>query len=372
MIIKKFKKKFLKKIHNSRFGLNQLYSRNERLINLEYEIATSSKKIKMSNIFYKKCLDNFIHKKKFDEIKKDGVWDKIYNNYHKNIIELIRKDNSLIRVITDDPSTYNLFYGFDGNCKTIKDNQRFTDKFEYTTLLADKILSFAEYLGILRYNNSEKFRVDLIKIKVDSLINKIEEKIEIKLKFENPFPGETGILTKKGILTSRELQAIYQAYKLKIFFKKKKNIKILEIGGGLGRTGFYCYKFGLRDYTLVDLRIPLLCQFNYLSRALSEKIVNFNQNNKNKINLVSPDILFKQNKKYDLVFNSDSFTEIDSLNQKKYVEYIKKNSKYFYSINHESNKNTVRDLLSFKNVKNLSRNPYWLRKGYLEEVFKIN
>ena len=372
MIIKKLKKKFYKKIHNSRFGLIQLYSRNERLINLEYKIATSTKKTKMSKIFYRKSLDIIFHKKKFDEIKKDGVWDKIYNNYHKNIIELIRKDNSLIKVITDDPSTYNLFYGFDGNCKTIKDNQRFTDKFEYTTLLADKILSFAEYLGILRYNNSEKFRVDLIKIKVDSLIDKIEEKIEIKLKFENPFPGETGILTKKGILTSRELQAIYQAYKLKVFFKKKKNIKILEIGGGLGRTAFYSYKFGLRDFTLVDLRIPLLCQFNYLSRALSEKSLNFNKNNKNKINLVSPDILFKQNKKFDLVFNSDSFTEIDSLNQKKYVEYIKKNSKYFYSINHESNKNTVRDLLSFKNVKNLSRNPYWLRKGYLEEVFKID
>ena len=63
MIIKKLKKKFLKKIHNSRFGLTQLYSRNERLINLEYKIATSTKKTKMSKIFYRKCLDILFRKK---------------------------------------------------------------------------------------------------------------------------------------------------------------------------------------------------------------------------------------------------------------------------------------------------------------------
>mgnify|MGYP001032221131 FL=1 len=73
MIIKKLKKKFLKKIHNSRFGLTQLYSRNERLINLEYKIATSTKKTKMSKIFYRKSLDIIFNKKKFDEIKKDIV-----------------------------------------------------------------------------------------------------------------------------------------------------------------------------------------------------------------------------------------------------------------------------------------------------------
>ena len=81
--------------------------------------------------------------------------------------------------------------------------------------------------------------------------------------------------------------------------------------------------------------------------------------------------LFNNEEKYDLAFNSDSFTEIDTLSQVKYVNFISEKTKYFYSINHESNKNKVSDLFAKKKVNEFKKNLYWLRKGYLEEHFKF-
>ena len=78
---------------------------------------------------------------------------------------------------------------------------------------------------------------------------------------------------------------------------------------------------------MVDLLIPQVCQLNYLSRVLNEEnILNEKQianleNLENKIKIVSPNFLFNNKNRYDLVFNSDSITEIDVLSQSKYVNF---------------------------------------------------
>ena len=60
-------------------------------------------------------------------------------------------------------------------------------------------------------------------------LKKIERKINIKLKFQNVFPGESGFLTSRGILNEKEIQALYAAYKISKIVNK--NQSILEIGG---------------------------------------------------------------------------------------------------------------------------------------------
>ncbi len=90
--------------------------------------------------------------------------------------------------------------------------------------------------------------------------------------------------------------------------------------------------------------------------------------NKKNIKVISPEFLFSNNMKFDLVFNSDSFTEIDYENQKKYEKYLERNSKIFFSINHENNHYKVSDFFK-KNSSQYSRDLYWLRRGYVEEQF---
>jgi hypothetical protein len=236
-------------------------------------------------------------------------------------------------------------------------------------------LNLAEFLGILRHNNPEQFRLKFKKPDLDFIIEEIEKKLCIELKFDCVFPGEEGIKTKKGIISNREIQAIYQAYKIKKIFDKNNYNNILEIGGGLGRTAYYCNKFGIKNCTIVDLLIPRICQLNYLSRVINERdIISEKEiikpiNYENKIKIISPNYLFNNKISFDLVFNSDSLTEIDDENQKKYVNLIKDSTKYFYSINHESNKNKVTDLFSNIKTKYYEKNLYWMRKGYLEEHF---
>ena len=356
-------------------GFEYRFFHRKPLLKLKYKVEISKKKTKLSNQFYEKIL-NIINQE--DEINKDSTWLNIFNNFQKNIIEIVKKDKSKIEDILDDPSKYDIFYGFDNNCEYTLKNPRYSDYFENNELVIDKILNLAEYLGIIRHNNPEQYRIIFKKPTLDHLINEIEKKINIELKFENVFPGEKGVKTQKGIISNREIQAIYQAYKIKEIFKKNNYKNVLEIGGGLGRTAHYCNKFGIKNYTMVDLLIPRICQLNYLSRVLNEEdIINEKQiinheNLENKIKIISPNYLFDRKIKYDLTFNSDSMTEIDSISQKKYVNYIKENVKYFYSINHESNKNKVNDLFSDVNVIEFDKNLYWLRKGYLEEHFKLN
>ena len=371
------KTKLYKKIRDylcEYLGINYHFFHRRALLKLDYKIEISKKKTKLSHQFYKNILEVFTQE---DEINQGSSWLKIFNNFHKNIIEIIQKDNSKIEDILDNPSKYNLFYGFDNNCEFNEKNPRYIDYYENDELVIDKILNFAEFLGILRHNNPEQYRIIFEKPNLDFLISEIERKINLELEFKNVFPGEKGVKTQKGIISSREIQAIYQAYQIKEISKKNNFKSILEIGGGLGRTAYYCYKFGIKDLTIVDLLIPQVCQLNYLSRVLNEEtILNEKQIKEidgleDKIKIISPNYLFNNEEKYDLVFNSDSFTEIDTLSQIKYVNFISEKTNYFYSINHECNKNKVSDLFSKKKINEFKKNLYWLRKGYLEEHFKF-
>jgi len=378
---KKFILKILKHINRSKFKTFIEFFNNPRLLFLEYEIGTSKKKTNLSQNFYKEKLSFFLEND-HDEILGDSQWNSIFNIFHLNILNLVKEDNSKFNEVMDNPEEYNLFYGFDGNCKELKQNLKLRNNREEKLLIAQKILSISEYFGILRLDSGENFKNNFKRLNVNNLISKIEKKIRIKLKFHNPFPGEEGIVTNRGIISLREVEAIYQAYRIKIFLDQNKTkSKILEIGGGLGRTAYYCYRLGLKNYTLVDLKIPLLSQSNYLSRLCGENNIMLGGNIKNriknskKIKLISPKELFDSNEKFDLVFNSDSLTEIDYKNQKKYINFIKKNSKTFYSINHEKNKHTVFNLMKYFSSKNkfiYNKSIYWMRKGYLEEIFKFN
>ena len=358
-------------------GLKHQFFNRKALLKLNYKVEISKKKTKLSKEFYKEIF-NIIDQK--DVIHPDSAWFSIANKYHKKFIDKVRVDKLNLEIMLDDPSKFNLFYGFDNNCnshlKIIR--PRYIDYFQNNELVIDKILNLAQFLGVLRHNNPERYMlIGNKKPNIDTLIDKIEEKLSIKLNFKNVFPGEEGVKTSRGILSNREIQAIYQAFKIKKICKKNNYKKILEIGGGLGRTAYYCREFGIKNYTMVDLLIPRICQINYLARVigeqevLNEKKISNLQSVEDKIKIVSPDYLFKDNNNFDLVFNSDSITEIDMLTQKKYVNFIKVNSKYFYSINHESNTNKVIDLFDNFKIDETERNLYWLRKGYLEEHFKF-
>ena len=368
------KKIFRIKYYREIFRLKDQFFRNQNLLNINNKISISKNIIPINK---KKLNEIYNLLNENDYVHKDSIWFSILTNHHIKFLSYVNDNKNNLKYALDNPKLFNIFYGFDDNCEILHKSSSFNFKFRYSLLIIDKLISFCEFLGILRLDNPENLKKIDKNLNIEKLIIKIEKKIKLKLKFNNPFPGEKGIETSKGILTSREIQAIYQAYKIKKMIDsneyKKKNI--LEIGAGLGRTAYYCFKFGIKNYTLVDLLIPRICQINYLARLIDEKKIitkprlsNFYRKN---IKVISPEFLFSNDIKFDLIFNSDSFTEIDFKNQKRYKKYIEKNSKIFFSINHENNYFKVSDYFNSKNLSRYSKNLYWLRRGYVEEVFRF-
>tara|TARA_B100000989_G_C19517322_1_gene462337 strand:+ start:1201 stop:2400 length:1200 start_codon:yes stop_codon:yes gene_type:complete len=300
-----------------------------------------------------------------------GQWEEIYNNNQILAVSLIKKNDYVkLKKILSNPLSNDLMYGFDNLSKSLQSIFRLETFFE-CSLTADHFLALAEYSGVINYQSPESL-VSIFRksINLKKLINKTILQIFKKdIIFPNIYPGERGIITDFGIASLRTPSAIYQAMQV-----SKLGQNICEIGPGLGRTAYFSKLLGVKKYTLVDLPISSLTQSYYLINSLpNEKISFTGEPDLNEgIEFRLPDDFFKSNQNYDLVLNVDSITEIDKEIAKDYLKEIIKRSKYFLSINHESNKFTVRSLVSeLKSFKLLSIHRSWIRPGYLEELYEI-
>lgn len=364
--------KILRKYLRRKKSYNLTFFRHLSYLKQFKNSSTSARidSLSLKHTYFIKLINEYLdRKKKFLQNTSDDHWDPIFNSFQLDIQKiLLSGDKKKILELLNNPGKTNLFIGFETNTLS-KIWQRKDDDI----LAADKLISFAEFLGIKNLYNPEREKLSIKKIDLENILEEIEKKIGIKLVFKNPFLGTKGIITSKGILSEKEIQAIYIAYKISKIIKKQDSV--LEIGAGLGRVAYYCERFGINDYTIVDIPISFLASANYLGRVLNCKKIKF-ESELNKryfskaIKLVSPEFLFKNNVDYKLVINCDSLTEINLNVAKKYISKILK-SKYFLSINHESNKFTVNSLITNNKFINYIRNLYWLRKGYIEEFYQF-
>ena len=72
---------------------------------------------------------------------------------------------------------------------------------------------------------------------------------------------------------------------------------------------------------------------------------------------------------FDLMINFDSMTEMSKDQAEKYVDFASNKSKFFLSVNHESNSFTVNQIFKNSSFDKVSRNLTWYRQGYVEELF---
>lgn len=302
----------------------------------------------------------------------DGMWGSIINDYHQDIIQFINeKDISRILYNLENPKQNNLLYGFDNLAKDIQSPFRIETITE-EKLTADYFIALAEYTDVINYiyheslNSPKKKKIN-INILIDSIIKK---KFNKQFFFPNCFIGEKGILTNYGIASLRVPTSIYQALNV-----IKYGNNICEIGPGLGRTAFFANKLGAMKYTLVDLPIPSLCQgYFLLSSCPGEKFIFDNEKKsfEKGFRFLNPQTFLKNNEKYDIILNVDSLTEMSEKMANIYLKNFINKTKWFLSINHESNSFTVNNLIKkIPEYKLISKSRSWIRKGYKEELYKL-
>jgi hypothetical protein len=237
-------------------------------------------------------------------------------------------------------------------------------------LAADNLLRLAEAIRVRRLENPEAPGPGK-PADPEAILRDLDSALGFTVKFPNPFPEEIGLATSRGVVSYRAVQALFQAWRIAELVHRRPAARVLEIGAGLGRTGYFAHLFGLRDYTIIDIPMTNVAQGYFLGRTLGEEAVSLYLEDRPGLRILPPTAFLEANDRYDLVVNVDSLTEMAPDTARAYCKAIKARAGTFLSINHEHNPFTVSDICAELGMVADSRTPYWLRRGYVDEVFRM-
>lgn len=287
---------------------------------------------------------------------------------------LMSDDDQLLLALLSDPQSTNLYYGVDNLAKDVMAiliGDTWKDGYadlksqidDLLVALGDEDLFNPAGGNSYPYKNKPELR------SVEEAVRTLDQHFRGKLAFPNPFAGEFGIATSKGVISYRAIQAIYQS----LLARRHAAHTCLEIGGGMGRTAYFGHLLGL-NYTIIDLPMTVVGQALFLASVLGEDaiwLIGDTAPRNNRIALLPPSELHSVGQ-VDVVLNVDSLTEMGEKTATDYLAWISANCETFVSINHEANYFKTAELCqSFYPSSLRSRCPYWLRTGYVEEVFSF-
>ena len=318
--------------------------------------------------------------------KTSSGWDVDIRQINADIHEtLLNGSRSEVTKLLRNPAESTLFWGFDAVAKAppgaVEPHElvlrRLDPATPWTTLysvwIMDALRSLAEAVGATRVaypeiDRSTEAVADVV-MSADPIVERISTALGFQVDFPNPFAGEVGVPSSHGIIGFRAVQAIYQAWRILGLSHGNPNARVLEIGAGLGRTAYYASRMGIRNYTTIDIPLTSTAQAYFLGRTLGYGAITLFGENGTGVRIMPPSDFLDGDDRYDVVLNADSMTEMAAPAARAYCEAIKARADLFLSINHEFNPLTVRDLCASVGMTSIIRSPYWMRRGYVEEIF---
>jgi hypothetical protein len=223
----------------------------------------------------------------------------------------------------------------------------------------DKFITLFEAVGIISTFSPEQYQHDMSYLKhyavsPDKYLDMLEESMDIDVSAPKYQGKHFGILTEHhGLYSDRDIMALGIALRISETYWNKKEIKIANVGGGVGYLEYYLHKMGYKNLTMIDLPTVSTSAKFFLDTNLPD----------HNVSLISPEE-FDGN--YDLVINCDGLTQFGRANAEEYAKKISKNAKHFLSINREIDEFRVSEIMDMQRI---SRNPFWYRKGYVEEDY---
>ncbi len=280
---------------------------------------------------------------------------------------LMEADMAAIADMLRAPGGTNLHYGFeDLNRRFLGERLSTIDTAHFAALEFLGLLQLGRATGLYRVTHHDQ--AEPPPPPVDEILTKLDRLFGFEVRFPNPFPNEAGLATGRGVLSYRVPAALYQAWRISQLVGGRGSPRVLEIGGGLGRTAYYARQFGILDYTIVDIPMTLVAQANFLGRTLGADALHLYGEDRyapQAIKLLPPAAFLRSAARYDLVLNVDSMTEMARDTAQAYCDAIHARADTFLSINHEGLSFTVAELMPGGMFQ---RAPYWMRPGYVEEL----
>ena len=287
--------------------------------------------------------------------KRDATWDWCYSYSIQTEINEASLENM---------ANNNLKWGFFGGGSVV-----------YNSLIINKL---ALGLGIYGAENPAPRpyplpKANLIKRSDSELLTIIEKHLDFDITSPPFIGGRTTTQTPYGIVTERHCHYLWVMKRILELFPDR-NTRIIEIGAGMGLLGWYLDRLGYKDYTIVDLARVNACQTYFLYKnlphrnfILSGEVGNlFDDTTSIKI-LHSTDFINVPKNKWDIMINIDGLTEMGESAATTYMD--SDCSPSLLSINHEANAFRVCELKTSKKL--VYRYPFWLRDGYVEELYTV-
>jgi hypothetical protein len=252
----------------------------------------------------------------------------------------------------------------------------------------DALVSLAEAVGALPVENPEQgaFRKSIHHDPAE-----LVERVSARLGIDITPPDVDGALlkidTRRGLFGGRDVNAIYTAYLVRRTLRALPSPRICEIGGGSGRVAYWSRRLGPTSYTIVDLPRINVLQGYYACKSLpGDEVALYGEQPPGRAPgrlqiLPAHAIAQLDEPAFDLVLNQDSFPEMSLDTVTDYLRWIARCCEgSLMSINHES-KPAYGDGLAHVSVPEAAagvggfdleyRFPYWLRKGYVVELYRI-
>ncbi len=314
----------------------------------------------------------------------EDVWTQLEDTFFSDFLGIVRrKDAEALAVYMRDFFSKPISHGtFQGAAATASIKATAAPLF-VTGHYMDFLASLAEAVGALRVENPESqghYGENLFR-SPDEVVERINTALGIDIVPPNVAGDKGGIPTARGIIAASDLRAVYAAYRIRELIGSIGNASVCEIGGGIGGVAYYCWQMGIRDYTIIDLPHIGLMQAYWLIRALPDArivLCGEKDNGKPAIRLLPPP-MFGQ-RRFDLIYNQDSFPEMHPEHSLAYLEKGKRIAPAVLSINQESESYqtatsrlpVVSDLVDrVGGYRRVYRFPHWLRVGYVEELYAV-
>jgi hypothetical protein len=267
---------------------------------------------------------------------------------------------------------------------------RITRDRSYQAFLAsmtqDKLVSLAEAVGAVAVENPEGGSFgESILLPPGLLVERVSERLGIDIAPPDVDGGLFKVDTGSGLFGERDANAIYTAHLLARTLKEQASPSVLEIGGGTGRVAYWSNRFGLKSYSIVDLPRINVVQGYYLLKALSlDRVRLYGEESRSSEEVhIVPDHALPptDGRRFDLVLNQDSLPEMNADTARDYLLWIRDSADRFLSINHESKPPYGRDkrievsvpevIAGIDGFELQLRFPYWMRRGYVVELYRV-
>jgi hypothetical protein len=183
-----------------------------------------------------------------------------------------------------------------------------------------------------------------------------------------------GVRVRDGIVPVNHLLHLYTGHRLATLLRPAGSC-CLEIGGGVGLLAYTAVLLGIRRYCILDLPLVRVAP---LVRLLGE-----DEPSSGPVVRILPAWYLDRlaSKSFDVVVNQDSMPEMALPTMQAYLDAIPRLSRrWFLSINQEAQAGSSpgsrqgwvhRACRGRAAMHSLYRAPYWVRKGYVEEVYSI-